>query len=458
MRRYIVNSKMPGFTPAEITDEVLKDKDALVLVVLSSDSGAVLSDYYNSIRDMLAAQARVILVGVGDEPSDIFFPLTTMMAGYKAYDVYQIKSLSILNSTYVEKLIERKPSFEEVQSFIGGKVTAYSELSTLIIGIESMVNEDKIDGLKVFLSRHMPSIENMITTIEYFKKQADLANSRELLAKVETLGKTIEGLNEQLNDSRAKCTELRDSKVALNTEVDKLQKEVTKLKEKNDELEDSAGSMMIKTYSEVRTSSIACKPKIVLYFKEISYIPYMNSFILAIFEMLKIHRPNRQSLRVKLLIYDTNTEIFSSYNKINKINSQEYFNNKDNHLKISEKLVILDPNPVILTDVLEVTPQYDVVIVYDRMKKLTDVVSGNNVYKFFVINSLNEYNSLKAPMKILDPSFVITRPDVEIDKAIKLAKINGYKDVPVSGTSRVSKYNKKFQEIAEKIRLSAVFG
>ena len=49
------------------------------------------------------------------------------------------------------------------------------------------------------------------------------------------------------------------------------------------------------------------------------------------------------------------------------------------------------------------------------MKEPGDVVVGNNVTKFFIINSSKDYTEVKDILKIKDNSFIITNPHSSID-------------------------------------------
>ena len=53
----------------------------------------------------------------------------------------------------------------EVQAYIGGDVTAYSDMSTILFGIESLVEEGNIDGLKNYVEDRILSIEKLTVTL-----------------------------------------------------------------------------------------------------------------------------------------------------------------------------------------------------------------------------------------------------------------------------------------------------
>lgn len=443
MEKFIVNSKMPGFKSVVIESNELVNPGDILVIIADDNINNQLSEYYTRTKEILAKGLRVVLLGVG-EKCNTFFPLASLMMCYNAYDIYMLQSLDILSISYMDKLLNRKPTFEEVQSFIDPRVTNISDLDTLIIGIESLVSENNTDGLKVFLEQHMPSIENMLVTVEYLKKQAELTNSKELVNKLSSLKADMESLESKLDETKEKASKLREDKFALNSELSECKKEIDKLRAIAKEAESaSGGPATIKAYPEIKTSLVNCKTQTIMYFKEVSYIPYMNSFIIALIELLKTKKDaNGNTRRVKLLVYDSSTEIFNCYSTMNKVSSEEYVNNKDNYVAKSEKFVITDPNPVILTDILQYEPGYDVVIVYDRMHKLTDIVSGNNVYKFFVMNSLSDYTNSKDILHIANSQRIFTRPDVAIDTPFKIPRIPGFDANNVTASKRTVLYNK----------------
>ena len=94
-----------------------------------------------------------------------------------------------------------------------------------------------------------------------------------------------------------------------------------------------------------------------------------------------------------------------------KVDSAEFESNKQMLMQKTPKFVVTEPAPQILKDILQsMSPQFDVVIIYDRMRQAADLVEGNNVYKFWVVNSYNDYIQTKNLFKIDRTDTVITRP------------------------------------------------
>ena len=87
---------------------------------------------------------------------------------------------------------------------------------------------------------------------------------------------------------------------------------------------------------------------------------------------------------------------------------------------------------MIIEDVLTSDQAFDVVIIYDRMHTQNDVVEGNLVTKFYVINSKKDYESLKAQLKINDVSFIITDAanSLNISKEWKIIGDRNFIDIP----------------------------
>ena len=443
MEKYIVNSKMPGFKSVDIESTDLKIPGDVLVVIADEELNDKLALYYIRLKEILARGLRVVLIDIGGKCTS-FFPLASLLICYNAYDIYMIQSMDILTASYMERLLNREPSYDEVESFVDSKAVNISELDTLIIGIESLVNENNPDGFKTFLSQHMPSLENMVTTIDYLKKQAELANSKELVNKLTSLKSEVTSLEEKVAEFRERCNKLRDEKFVLNQTLNDNKKEIDTLRAQAKEFEEaSTSTTTIKSYNEIKTSLINCKAQVILYFKEVSYIPYMNTLIKILPELIRIKKDaNNNTRKVKTIIYDSNTEIFNCYKDLIIANSEYYVNNKDNCVSKLARFVATEPNPIILTDILQHEPAYDVVIVYDRMYKQTDIVSGNNVYKFHVMNSLSDLQNSKELLKINSTQRIFTRPEVNIDTPFKLARIPDYSVPGTTPARKMTSYNK----------------
>ncbi len=111
-----------------------------------------------------------------------------------------------------------------------------------------------------------------------------------------------------------------------------------------------------------------------------------------------------------------------------QVDSAAFESNKAVLLNKTPKFVVTEPAPQILKDILQsINPQFDVLIIYDRMKQATDLVEGNNVYKFWVVNSFNDYNTTKNLFKIDRTDTIITSPASRIaPDVIDIPRIKAY--------------------------------
>jgi len=225
----------------------------------------------------------------------------------------------------------------------------------------------------------------------------------------------IDGLKSTLQEHNQKSSQIEQENIALRIEKEKLAREkldvaeelqALKLEKAQLEQKSVAGSSIIHTYTELRTGSIKCKTTNILYFKEISYVPYTNTLILMLMKFIKGYNK-----RAKLLIYDDRSGTSSVYKPLNIVGGKEFVANRDNYIANIESFVVLEPNPMILTSILtSIAPVFDVVIVYDRMHQNTNLVSGNNVVNFFVVNSSKDFKEMQNTLRILDKNSIITRP------------------------------------------------
>ena len=106
------------------------------------------------------------------------------------------------------------------------------------------------------------------------------------------------------------------------------------------------------------------------------------------------------------------------------------------------------------------------VVIYDRMRGYNDIVSGNNVTKFYVINSTSDFDRIRSKVKIDDTSNVIThlgsslvkygdRKNIKMNNGLPtfldIPKIDGY-----SGLSDSAKINKYLKLSTQQSRLPLI--
>lgn len=442
MTKYIVGYNVHGYRETSLNDEGLKNNnDSSVVIVISSktESGEI-GKYYKLVDLCIKNNRKVILIST-EENNKVFKALARLMTSYRKYDIYYTPSIETVNAKYLETLESREPDFSEVQTFIGGDITAYADASNMIYGLESLVSAGDTEGLKVFFEQHKNSIEELGNVLDYMKSECEQHNSQELLENIDKNKIEIAKLQEMNNNSKAEITKLQDASNKGKEELEVIKRKVAELKSENDNLKaNSESGVILNDYNELNLSNINYKVKRILYFKEISYVPYTNTLVKCIFRYIE----ELLSLNVKLLIYDNRTSLYNVYNPLIRITGKTYSQHKDTVMNTANKVVVAEPLPNIINDIVtNVNPitneSTDVLIIYDRMKNNKDIVKGNNITKYFVMNSSNELDNLTNHLHINDTSKIITRPDSNFAKdVIDIPCIEGFKTA--GDDAKFSKY------------------
>lgn len=438
--KYIVNESVMGCERVEITDEkLINDKDQLVYVVLneSTADASCLKTYYNSIKAMLKNNVKVFIVMIA-ETSKIRGSICNLMQLFGNYNVYQVPDENFISSAYLDTLPERTVTYDEMTQYLQNDIVAYDDMDTVLQGVQECINRNDAEGLKTLIEGHLPTIEAAPTVFSQMKNSIDQANSGVLQDKIASIKAQLEEANE-LNDKKQTEIRQRESTIDdLNSSLKDARRQLTQTKADMEELKlqvQNAGPA-IRSYQTVKTQLLKCKTEHVIYIKEISRIPYINSFVLMLQEMIKQFRYTS-----KLLIYDNTSQAQVTYGNMQQVDSAAFESNKAVLLNKTPKFVVNEPAPQILKDILQsINPQFDVLIIYDRMKQATDLVEGNNVYKFWVVNSFNDYNTTKNLFKIDRTDTIITRPASRIaPDVIDIPRIKAY-EAETQDNGKFAKY------------------
>lgn len=438
--KYIVNESVMGCERVEITDEkLINNKDQLVYVVLneSTADASCLKTYYNSIKAMLKNNVKVFIVMVA-ETSKIRGSICNLMQLFGNYNVYQVPDENFISSAYLDTLPERTVTYDEMAQYLQNDIVAYDDMDTVLQGVQECINRNDAEGLKTLIEGHLPTIEAAPTVFSQMKNSIDQANSGVLQDKIANIKAQLEEANE-LNEKKQTEIRQRESTIDdLNSSLKDAKRQLTQTKADMEELKlqvQNAGPA-IRSYQTVKTQLLKCKTEHIIYIKEISRIPYINSFVLMLQEMIKQFRYTS-----KLLIYDNTSQAQVTYGNMQQVDSAAFESNKAVLLNKTPKFVVTEPAPQILKDILQsINPQFDVLIIYDRMKQATDLVEGNNVYKFWVVNSFNDYNTTKNLFKIDRTDTIITRPASRIaPDVIDIPRIKAY-EAETQDNGKFAKY------------------
>lgn len=430
MTKYIVNETFHGYERLDISNYgKLDSQDCLYVVVVDKKCDSSIEKYYTFVNEALRMHNRVILISISDDNKS-FKTLASLMVTFRDYDIYEVVDHDSLSAEYLLKLESREPDYSEVQTYIGGDLTAYSDMSMILFGIESLVDEGNTDGLKSFVEEHILSIENLTSSLNHMKKTCELFNSNELVNEIKTLKDREKQLNKAVDEKEDALKEVKHDRDENKVAAETLKRENEKLKEKAKDLQNqaSSGGATIVSFKTTSTQLLrGNKTKIVLYFKELSYVRYTNTLITILFEFLK-----RKGLKVKLLVYDTGSELYNAYKPLRVVTGSDYVSDRVALANKIEKFVVAEPTQMIIEDVLTSDQSYDVVVVYDRMHTQSDIVDGNLVTKFYVMNSKNDYETLRTQLKINDVSSIISDSanSLNISKEWKVIGDRDFIDIP----------------------------
>ncbi len=454
MKRYTVGIHIEGYKSIDISN-ASNIKDSIVIIFLDSKSNGQISEYYKGLKQLIINGNKTVIIMLGEE-SSIRKQLCMLMASYEKYEMYTVDQEEQVTDSYIEEILKRSPTEEEVETYIDADIKAYTRLNETLIDLRKAIQDlDQEKALDV-ISNNMQVIENSVGLVDYMKRIVDHVNSGETANKIKTLEETIDSMKNQVDSFKTE-SEYTNKQLNEKTEsVALLQKDITILKNKLNTIEKDikTSGPVITTYGEVQTSLHKCRVKSIIYFKEITYIRYANSLVYHLVEVIRM-----RGLKVKLLIYDDKKSFNEIYKGINTIAATDYINNKEDAFKKPEKVLVIEPHPAIIEDVIQ--SDYDVVIVYDRLKQTKDIVVGNCVYKYWVLNSRKEYEAINRDYKI-NPEHVITRPGVVAD-SIALIRKEDYAERTPSAKLHVylnlANNNKKiFDSILDRTNISAILG
>ena len=466
--KYIVNESFNGYEKVTAHNiDSTKGKDDLHMVILDGASDREIPDYYKYISSALKNRNRVILVNTDDENKG-FKLLASLMVNFNSYDIYNIKGKDELSMEYLAKIENRQPDFSEVQTFIGGDVTGYSDLDNMVYGLQSLVEEGKEKELRKFVEDNIGTLDGIVNTINIMKKNSSLFNSNELVEQVKDLKDSNKDLSDKLEESKHNEENLQYDKKMRDDKLILLESENAELRDKVKELEKSldngagGGLTSFKTL-DLRVGSVPNnRVKAILYFKEVSYVKYTNSLINCLHEYMK-----KQSVNVKTLIYDTHNKLSSKYIPLRVFNGTTYVQNKADAMK-AEKIVITEPSQNIITDMLTAQESYDVLIIYDRTREMNYIIDGPIVTKYFVVNSKADLDGVKANLKITDRSTLIMNSKTtlglnergEVDKPnerkfLDIPDIDGYGIK--SDSNKFVSYKKQRTAVTKELLLESIF-
>lgn len=402
MGNYVINTDIEQFERIDIKNSS-DISDSIVIIVLNSSTNNKLFDYYSAVKDLIINRNRVLLL-IDGNTTNIDKQISMLMISYAKYDIYRIEDMSSLDFEYVAKLIDREPTREEIEQFIGCDISMYDKINSLLAEMCSLFGN--IDELGDFIASNSELLENTVSVLDYLKLSFD--SSAIAVTKVkEKLGKDLENINTDFKIVNSKLQESNSTINKLQLQLAELKSEAIEYKEELKKHTNTGGAPAILNYSTLNTNSINYNAKAVLYFKEIGKLKYINTFIMCLYQLLRI----KFKASVKVLIYDDDV-MLGTYKPLTCTDKRQYNERKGSFTDVNknEMLVITEPSSDILSDML--CSGLDVVIVYDRLGINKDLVNGAIVYRYNVVGSVNDYNALKNLDGNVSDEYIIGPPYV----------------------------------------------
>ena len=209
---YSINIDIDGYNKIEIKD-ASGIADSNVVIVLNNSTNNRLFDYYSSVKDMILNRNRVILL-IDSFTSNIDKQISMLMVSYGKYDIYRVDNIANIDSAYINKLLDREPTREEIEQFIGCDVSMYDKINALLAEMCSLCNNT--NELAEFIAKNSELLENTVNILDYLKLSFD--NSAVAVSKVkEKLGKDLDIMttNYQLTDIKLKEANSNVNKLTL---------------------------------------------------------------------------------------------------------------------------------------------------------------------------------------------------------------------------------------------------
>lgn len=394
-----INIDIAGFQGIQLEDEV---KSSNIVVVLDDTTKGKLYEYYTNIKKFLTNGNRIYLVVVKDE-TDIDKSIETLCITYDNYDIYEVDDRSRVTEGYVQSILERNPTIEEVETFVSSNSVAYSRISDILCEIDKAIKNDDIEQATEVIYNNKDLIEQFPPVFDYMKKSVDIANMG-IVAKVEELEKEKIGLLDQAATKSAEIEEHKNRANELEKKINELNSEIEDNKKNYARLENEIKSTgkMITMYSPLKLNSIKTGVRAIIYFKEITPVQYINTLVTSIHDYVS----TILRMKTKLIIYDQPGDFSQVYTPIPIIDNAAYFRSCEDVKSVYPKVVFIETNPVYISDILK--SHYEVIIIYDRLKKNTNIVDGSIVNQFNVIGSLSHIVKLESQGIKMDKSRIIT--------------------------------------------------
>lgn len=420
----LVNSTVTGIESVGINvlGDVNIQKQQEIIFVCNKDAKDFPSSVYVFLRDCLRNGKRVFLIVVGDCDHKLF---SNLMVLYGAYDIYNIADERMLNERFIRGMISRKCGIEDVSQFVGCEAIAYGNLETVVLGLAERADELDIDDVEA------DALYGSAEVISYLKAVDAEFNYKEKDRVISDLKSNVDKLTEEKERLESDLAVAEDSISNLTSRLEVARARVDELESapQVQQTQVVRGAMVVQP--TCLTDSLMTDTKHVIYFKELTPIPYINTFVKYLADYIRTRKMSGKKVICKLTIFDFNGTQ-KLYHPIPYITGDEYMARRMEMAGSRMELAIATPQMAVLSDLL--TGKYsgadtapNVLIVYDRTHQHTDIITGKIVTKFFICHSRSAVERLAQDFHIKDPSKIITTADTFIHSSqLDIPRIKGF--------------------------------
>lgn len=410
----LINSTVTGIDSVglNVLGDVNIAKQQEIIFICNKNAKDFPSTVYVFLRDCLRNGKRVFLIVVGNCEHQLF---SNLMVLFGAYDIYNIRDESMLNERFIRSIVGRKCGIEDVSQFVGCEAIAYGNLDEVLLKMAERADELDITDAEA------DALYGGAEVVNYLKAVDAEFNYKEKDRVITELKSAMERLNEKKTQLDSDLALAQDSINNLTSRLEVARARVDEL-ESAPQVQPTAvirGAMVVQP--PCLTDSLLTDTRHVLYFKELSQIPYINTFIKYLTDYIRTRKIAGKKVVCKLAIFDFNGTQ-KLYHPIPLLTGDEYMARRMEMAGSRMELAISTPQMAVLSDILtgkyggaDTTP--DVLIVYDRTHQLNDIVHGKLVTKFFVCHSRSALERFAPDFHIKDASRIIlalVKPNIAV--------------------------------------------
>lgn len=405
------------------TDELALFNDNILLAVkpdeLQLEKAVQLCNIINNCKQNGFAVSLTVPTGEATNKNCELIILTMIKNGF--YSIMEVDDFSDIDDDYAESALGYEADLDELKITLGSVFGTFAEqlknntdnpLNSLIQSLIDTTIKATTDGLQGAVN----------DTAETDKLRADLLTGRQELSNIQS--KVVQ-LQQCVEEQAQTIRQLNTNNQSLQLQLEAANNRVNQLTTSVSETVVDMKYITVDVNKFITTRKLAharVDNEFTIYMKEITPCSYINSFVKNFVQFIKLHKHKS----IICLIYDDTELTVLKYGKLPVLNGTNF--NPESSLKDQAFVVVAEPAQQILEQAL-IT--YEIVIIYDRMHKETDMVSGRNVTKFMVVNSLKEMLEAKKATKLSSEQFFTT---FGTDKdTLSIRAIREYKQMSAGG-------------------------